>query len=76
MITGDLIAKPKAVVRLHGLVRGDLVAEVESRVIISGMVQHSVIIRGGRVELSGMVLGGVRKESGEFKKLAGAIVKE
>lgn len=65
MVTGSVSVASGAALWLHGLVRGDLHLEPEARVEVRGVVDGSVINRGGRLRLFGTVNQAVRAESGE-----------
>ena len=64
MITGSAIVKKGGSLILHGMVAKNVIVEDGAVADISGMVSGDVINRGGDLNISGTVIGGLLKESG------------
>ena len=63
MIVGDAIVPTGVHARCHGMVTGDLIVEVRGHAEIYGMVNGTVVNKGAKVIVHGIV-GAVRDEAG------------
>ena len=63
-VTGSVVVAAGGKLKLDGKIRGDLTLEPDSYAELRGMVKGNVINQGGTLDVSGMVVGDVRHESG------------
>jgi hypothetical protein len=66
MITGSLEVKANADLTLRGMVCEDVITYDGSKLLVYGMINGSLFIKGGIVEVYGMVCGDVVNEGGEL----------
>ncbi len=76
MVVGNVVVQKNVALELHGMVVGNLVLEQDSEVYLHGMVtKGDVINNGGCLKVFGMVVGKIRRNSGETIVDKNAIVR-
>lgn len=64
MCMGDIVVEAGGELHLYGMSAGNIEVSAEGVLCIYGMCTGDVMNNGGRVEISGMVVGNVEKNSG------------
>jgi len=65
MITGSLEVRNGADVTLRGMVCGDVTTYEGSKLLVSGMINGSLFVKGGLVEVTGMIQKNLINDGGK-----------
>ena len=64
LCTGDVVVEADGELHLYGMCAGDIELKPGGALCLYGMCNGDVVNTGGRVEISGLVVGNVEKKGG------------
>ena len=64
MCTGDIVVEAGGCLHLYGMCAGNIDVKRDGVVVVYGMCTGNVVNSGGKLEISGMVVGQLEKNAG------------